>query len=69
MVSTFNNIIITVAAERRGCTLCCSDTRAQPKGNNDRDNCISKFIFDSAALTVLKEEITKYNEDLHSEVA
>lgn len=82
MVSTFsqsfNHVIVqtnnrTVAAEGlEGVwvmnTLCGSDTGAQLRGNNARDNCISKFIFDSAALAVLKDEITKSNEDLHSEV-
>lgn len=82
MVSTFNeafsHVIIqsnngTLAAEGlQGVwemnTLCGSDTGAQLRGNNDRDNCISKFSFDSAALAVLKEEITKSNEDLYSEV-
>lgn len=81
MVSTFNLLVYhitlqtnnrTAASEGLGCvcemnTLCYSDTGAQLTGNNERDNCISKFSFDSAASAVLKEEITKANEDLHSE--
>lgn len=50
-------------------TLRDSDAGAQLRGNNDRDNCISKFILGSAALAVLKEEITKSNEAPYSEVA
>ena len=49
-------------------TLCGSDAGARLTGNNDGENCISKFIFDSAALAVLKEEITKSNEAPYSDV-